>query len=242
MIDFHCHLDLYPDPEAVTRRAIESDAFVLAVTTTPLAWQGTNALVGAAKKIRVAMGLHPELVGKRAKEADILCERLTETKYVGEVGLDGSPPHQASFPVQVEVFDRVLSACSRAGGKILSVHSRGASAEVLDAIERHPTAGTVVLHWFSGSAQDLARAVRLGCWFSVGPAMVRGEKGRQLVARMPQEHVITESDGPFARQGDGPLFPWDVEKAVVQLAALWNVEADQADSIVMQNFRRLLGV
>ena len=39
MIDFHCHLDLYPKPSTVIREIAKRGTFVLAVTTTPKAWE-----------------------------------------------------------------------------------------------------------------------------------------------------------------------------------------------------------
>nr|WP_249038340.1 hypothetical protein [Paracoccus pantotrophus] len=44
MIDFHAHLDLYPDPHTVARECVVRDLYVLSVTTTPSAWSGTAAL------------------------------------------------------------------------------------------------------------------------------------------------------------------------------------------------------
>ena len=54
---------------------------------------------------------------------------------------------------------------------------------------------------FPALSRELSRAVDMGCWFSVGPAMLHGEKGRQLVLKMPRDRVLTESDGPFAQIG-----------------------------------------
>src|SRR3546814_10842246 len=68
--------------------------------------------------------------------------------------------------------------CRAAGGRVISLHSRRAAGEVLDAIESIRDAGTPILHWFSGTGRQLDRAIDLGCWFSVGPAMLRTEKGR----------------------------------------------------------------
>lgn len=48
-------------------------------------------------------------------------------------------------------------------------------------------------------ARELERAVALGCWFSVGPAMLAAEKARGLARAMPKERVLTETDGPFAK-------------------------------------------
>ncbi len=240
MIDFHCHVDLYPDPEAIIAQAREKGVYILAVTTTPLAWQGTKALIADAPRIRVALGLHPELVAERHGEVEQLCSGIANAKYIGEIGLDGSPPHRNSLALQRQVLDRILQACAAHNGRIMTLHSRGAATMVLDALESQPAAGTAVLHWFSGTRRELDRAVSLGCWFSVGPAMLQGEKGRSLVSAMPQDRVITETDGPFTRQGDAPLMPWDVDQAVSHLAHLWNIPSGEAAEIVETNFKRLL--
>src|SRR5438552_1595155 len=91
MIDFHCHLDLYSQPRDVVEECIVRGAYVLAVTTTPSAWEGTSALVAGASRIRVALGLHPELAQERKVELPLFDKLLSRTKYVGEIGLDGSP-------------------------------------------------------------------------------------------------------------------------------------------------------
>ena len=46
---------------------------------------------------------------------------------------------------------------------------------------------------------ELEEADRLGCWFSVGPAMLRSAKGRELTSRLPRGRILTESDGPFVK-------------------------------------------
>jgi TatD DNase family protein len=140
---------------------------------------------------------------------------------------------------QTYVFDHILSACQAAGGKIMTVHSRRAVTDVLDCLEAHQGAGVPVLHWYSGSQRELARAVGMGCWFSVGPAMLVGEKGRKLVAKMPQDRVLTETDGPFAALNGQSVFPWDVAKAVVALADLWAIDRGHVETLLQDNLRRL---
>ena len=226
MIDFHCHLDLYPAPESVVRECVSRGLYVLAVTTTPSAWKGTRALVGDAHRIRVALGLHPQLAGERKGELALFNALLPATRYVGEVGLDGSPELRAQWSDQTYVFEHVLSACQSAGGRIITIHSRRAVAEVLDRVETYPGAGVSILHWYSGGQRDLARAADLGCWFSVGPAMIRGQKGRELIARMPKDRVLTETDGPFATLDGKRAVPWDVAEVLSPLAELWGVETN----------------
>jgi TatD DNase family protein len=122
----------------------------------------------------------------------------------------------------------------------MSLHSRRASGAVLDGLEKFSDAGTPVLHWFSGSLRDLDRAVSLGCWFSVGPAMLAGERGRALAARMPRDRVLTESDGPFAQVNGEVLKPWDVEKAIHGLSRIWSLSPEEVTQAVDRNLQILL--
>ena len=239
MIDLHCHLDLYSDPVKVVATCKERGVYVLSVTTTPSAWEGTARLALRADRIRTAVGLHPQLAHERHAELRIFDRLLPLTRYVGEVGLDGAPEFKPHWDVQLAVFDHILGACSNAGGRILSIHSRRASAPVLDRLQTYRDAGIPVLHWFSGSRRDLECAIDLGCWFSVGPAMLRSRNGRSLAALMPRDRILTESDGPFAQEKGTPLMPWQVDRAVHILGELWSISPVQAQKAIRRNLRAL---
>ena len=240
MIDFHCHLDLFPDPAAVRDECERRAMYVLSVTTTPSAWKNTAALAADSKRIRTGLGLHPQLAHERAHELELFDRFVSETRYVGEVGLDGTPEFRKHWQVQLVVFEHVLEKCQARGGRVLSVHSRRASTAVLDRLERYGGAGTAILHWFSGSLRDVDRAVELGCWFSVGPAMLGSENGKKLVQRMPSERILTESDGPFAQLNGQAVMPWHVERAIHELSAIWLLPPAKVIKTIEDNLRSLL--
>jgi TatD DNase family protein len=239
MIDFHCHLDLFSDPRMLVSECERAGIYVLSVTTTPSAWQGTRALAPASAYIRTALGLHPELAHERHGELPLFDRLLVETRYVGEIGLDHSPGTEAHWPIQSRVLSHVLRSCQDAGGRIMSLHSRRSAKEVLDHLELFPRAGTPVLHWLSCSVRDLERAIAVGCWFSVGPTMLTSKKGSDLVSRMPRDRVLTESDGPFATFRDRQATPLDIAYAVPLLARIWNQNDAQVHDQLFGNFRRL---
>jgi TatD DNase family protein len=240
MIDFHCHLDLYENPFDVAAECRRRGLYVLSVTTTPMAWNGTRSLAGDASRIRTALGLHPQLVGERKNELALFDRLLSDAVYVGEIGLDGGPEYAASWADQVRVFEHILHSCSAAGGRVFSVHSRRATTPVLDSIACVEGAGRAVLHWYSGTKRELARAIDLECWFSVGPTMLRSAKGRALAAQMPRDRVLTETDGPFARTADGgPMFPWHADDAVDMLAEIWGLDPSNVRTMLTANLRKL---
>lgn len=240
MIDFHAHLDLYPDPQAVVTECSKQGIYVLSVTTTPSAWSGTAALVKPGSRIRTALGLHPQLAHQRKSELDMFDANLPDARYVGEIGLDGAPEFRKHWDDQLTVFNHILKACSLAGGRVMSIHSRRATAEVLDRLEAFPNAGVPILHWFSGNNRDLERAVSLNCWFSMGPAMLIAKKSRELVRHMPRERILTETDGPFAQVDGRSAMPWDAQRAVVQLADLWSMPVEGVEQELGNNLRSLI--
>lgn len=239
MIDFHAHLDLYPDPSAVAKECSAQGIYVLSVTTTPSAWKGTSALVVPGSRIRTALGLHPQIAHQRKSELELFDKYLPDTPYVGEIGLDGAPEFKKYWDDQIAVFEHILHGCTRLGGRIMSIHSRRATSGVLDRLEAFPNAGVPILHWFSGSRRELDRAVSLKCWFSVGPAMLLATKSRDLVSNMPRERILTETDGPFAQVEGRNAMPWDAKRVAVQLADLWKIPIEDVEQKLYSNLRQL---
>lgn len=150
LVDFHCHLDLYPDHAVAVQDADAAGVLTLAVTTTPRAWPRNHELAQRTKHVRAALGLHPQLVAERENEIELWDRYLSETRYVGEVGLDAGPQFFKSLDAQKRVFQHVLQRCAEAGGKIITTHSIRSAKAVLDLVEAHlpPERGKIVLHWF----------------------------------------------------------------------------------------------
>ncbi|MCE7798265.1 TatD family hydrolase [Sphingobium sufflavum] len=240
LIDFHCHLDLYPDPAATTRKAVEEGVYILSVTTTPSAFSGTSALAPAGSRIRTALGLHPELAASRWHELPLFHDLLPTVDYIGEVGLDGSPPHRDTLATQAAVLHEILDACAAAGGRTISLHSRGAAVMLLDMLEFEPLAGTFVLHWFSAKPAIIQRAADLGCWFSVGSAMMASRSGREAVNAMPIDRMLPETDGPFGMTQGVPLAPGGAGSVYHDFAELKGMSVKDAERLMTGNFRRLV--
>ena len=209
MIDFHSHLDLYPSPLEVAKEASKRNILTLAVTTSPRAWVATSRVIGDFPNIEIALGLHPEIADQKKSERDLLLEHVANTDFIGEVGLDGSPTHRSSFQLQVSILDSLLQECSAQGGRILSIHSRGAASQVLDLLDKYPNSGTPVLHWFSGSKSELDRAIDRGCWFTFGPAGTRTKSGLKILHYIPLNRLLPESVGPFAKLKGAHVMPWE---------------------------------
>lgn len=214
--------------------------FTFAVTTSPRAYLATSHVFAGHPTIHVGLGLHPEVAVRKASELPLLVELVAGSPLVGEIGLDGSSRFRNSLALQTDIFSSVVKECAKQGGRIMSIHSRGAEAQVLDILEKCPRAGTGVLHWFSGTLSQLRRAIEMGCWFSVGPAMLAFEKGRRLVGEMPPDRVLPETDGPFGQRLGNPLMPWEAGEIAVSLAKIWRTTSSENSDMFRANLKRLL--
>jgi TatD DNase family protein len=240
--DLHCHLDLYPDHAALIAECDREKVATLAVTTTPKAWSRNHALATHSSMVRAGLGLHPQLAEERADELALFEKLLPQARYVGEIGLDAGPKFYKSFDVQQRVFSRILRACSEHGNKILSIHSIRSAARVLDALEANlpPERGKAILHWFTGTPAEAKRAIEYGCYLSINPKMLQNPRHRTLVAALPSDRLLTETDGPFVKCGPRPIRPRDVSTVVNQLAAARDVKPADMAAIVVRNLRNLV--
>lgn len=241
-VDFHCHLDLYPDLNEAMARCDALRTATLAVTTTPKAFPRNRQIASRSEFVCVGLGLHPQLVAERAGELDLFERLLPETRYVGEVGLDAGSHHYRSFNTQKQTFRRILNLCAEAGGKVLSVHSVRAAKHVLDLIDECLPAhrGTVVLHWFTGSVAEVRRGVQMGCYFSVNERMLNTSTGRRVVDAIPDHRLLTETDGPFVERSGHPIPPADVQWAVRKIASVRGTSAQVVQTRIVENLQDVL--
>jgi TatD DNase family protein len=239
-VDAHCHVDLLPEWQQALHRMEEQAQYTFAVTTTPKAWLVERDLARDFRYVRVGIGLHPQVVRDRAAELPILERGIEETRFVGEVGLDGSQPHKNSMEQQSRILRRVFSICSEVGDRVLSLHSLRAAGATLDLVEetRVHERNTLVFHWFTGSSSELGRALELGALISVNAEMLRTSSGKACAKAAGSRRTLTESDAPFTKAHKLNHGVPDVQVALDGLAQCWT----QDSSDVARNIEHLAQV
>ena len=122
------------------------------------------------------------------------------------------------------------------------MHSVRSAKMVLDLVESHlpRERGQIVLHWFTGSKSEARRAVDLGCYFSINGAMLRNDRGRDLVSSLPSDRLLTETDAPFTQVDDRPTTPLDVGAMIDVLATLRQMTAEGLAKTICTNLRSML--
>jgi TatD DNase family protein len=205
-LDLHAHVEV-----GTAARDLEALGAVVFVATRSLD-EAASALTRSDSVTVWGVGCHPGLViAQDGFDGNRFRELLAQAAFVSEVGLDGG----SKVPIerQEKILTEILDATAETP-RIVSVHSAGATAGVLDVIEATGTPG-IVLHWWLGTVAETKRAVDLGCYFSVTPSMdvsSLGSAGAPLGRLLPEtDHPSGNRRGATTRQ---PGWTTDVESHV----------------------------
>ena len=239
MIDTHCHLDIYPDPLAIMRQSEQQGVYVVAMSTTPTRYLRFRPTIQKGSTIRAALGIHPLEAGQVTEsEWEIFIAHLSETSYIGEVGLDFSSEGLPSREQQIVVFRRILGAVD-GKGKVLSIHSRRAEGTVIELLEEF-SARPAIFHWYSGGNRVLDRILSSGHYCSCNPAMIRSQRGQSIVKQVPNDRLLVETDGPYINITNHPVVPSDVEVVYRYLSRLWDMSLEAVRELIYANFLRCI--
>lgn len=206
LIDTHFHLDLMGNMRTLIRGFRNADVGVIAVGTTPKAYEREKQFCSGVDNIRVGLGFHPQLVDERESEIDLFLGLVKTSKYIGEIGLDFNSGYIASKEQQLSNFRKIAKTCADEGNKVLSIHSVKAAGAVIDELEK---AGTFrnnmcIFHWFTGTAAERRRAIEAGAWFSINPRMLKTKSGRETIKAIPADRLLLETDAPFVMKIETP--------------------------------------
>jgi TatD DNase family protein len=105
-----------------------------------------------------------------------------------------------------------------------------------------PDNAKVVLHWFTGSSSEAQRAINLGCYFSVNAQMAANARTAKIVAALPCDRILTETDGPFAHTGGQPSRPINVANSLEAIAATRGDTVAEVEDFVRQNFAAVTSI
>ena len=63
---------------------------------------------------------------------------------------------------------------------------------------------------------------------------------REIVASLPLERLLTETDGPFTQVSGRSMRPKDVARVIPDLAALRGVTNEEVQKVLLANLRALV--
>ena len=243
LIDAHTHIDMFDNTTLPTALAeiAEHQIFTLSVTIDVAAYERAKQIAAHNPLIVPLFGIHPWEAHRFARDLDSLAPLLAESPMLGEIGLDFLLVKDKSlYPKQFEVFDYFLdTAVSQQ--KIVNIHGLGAETAVLERLEQFQPP-TPIVHWYSGPLNLLDRYLAVGTYFTFGVELLHSEKIEQILAAIPLDRLLTETDNPganqhFAHQAGTPAL---IQQITAKMARCRNLSAAQLDAQLNQNFTKLI--
>ena len=251
LIDSHSHIDdgsFDADRKQVLERARHAGVHAQIIpATTAASWAPIKALCEREAGLWPAYGLHPTFLdAHQPAHLNALREWIERERpiAVGEAGLDfwiedlDRETQQTYFEAQLEI--------ARDFELPVILHARKAYDAVTAALRRIGGLRGVV-HSFSGSAEQAQQLWKLGFHIGIGGPVTypRAQRLRGIVASMPIEHLLLETDSPdqplCGRQGrrNEPALLVDV------LATVAELRGESTDSVAdhtRRNTERLFGI
>lgn len=249
-VDMHCHLDLMANGPEVATEAAAIGLGILNASVEPRGFLATRDAYRNSPAVCCAAGLHPWWIDDGTcgvEDVDLLVQEIARTPYVGEVGLDYGKNHVASAPTQRDAFERIACACAEhpLPGRVLTIHAVRSAGDVLDILEGHGLTRSVacIIHWFSGTSDELARARKAGCLFSVNEFMLGTRRGREYARQIPVERLLLETDLPADRgPGSAEVVAASLERTLATIAELKGIDAERLGRQVCEHSCELLGL
>lgn len=248
MIDTHAHLcdsAFEDDLEAVLDRAREGGVQgIVAVGETLADAEANLAMAGRFPDfVHPAAGLFPTLVDEdQAVELEAwMRDRAVRWIAVGEVGLDWwKVQDDEGRAVQERIFRRFVDLATDLDVPV-NVHSRAAARPAIEKLIEWG-ASKVHLHAFDGRAAKAEPAVAAGFFFSVPPSIVRSKQKQKLVARVPLENLLLETDSPvLGADPEQRNEPAEVTTSVRAIAEIKGVAEEEVRQVTLENTIRLYG-
>ncbi len=248
LIDTHAHLcdEAFDDDrdEVVARARAAGVAAVVAVGET-LADAERNLELAAEHPgfVRPAAGLFPTHLDPpaAAELAELVRRHRDDLVAIGEVGLDyWKVQDEAGRETQRRIFASFVDL-SLELDLPLNVHSRSAGRQTIELLLERG-ARRVQMHAFDGRAAKALPGVEAGFFFSVPPSVERSAQKRKLVARLPLESLLAETDSPVL--GPDPERrnePANVVRSIRAIAEIKGLAVEEVVAAIERNTRRLYG-
>lgn len=237
--DTHLHLDLYKDREETIRYIEDSQSYTIAVTNLPVLYEKYQEKYKGLKYIRFAMGLHPQLLPEYKEQLLLMLKNIKRCRYVGEIGLDFMNADSEIQKMQMDVLAQIIKECNSVGNKVLSVHSRRATKQVMEIIGNRFN-GKVILHWFTGNLTEMNQAIKNGYYFSINSQMIKTQKGIKLIEYIPLDRILIESDGPFTKIVAQEYDVRCIDEVQQCVAEVKKISLEDIRKKLFNNFREIL--
>lgn len=197
--------------------------------------------------IYATVGFHPcdtyDLTEEHYEELEALAKH-SKVKAIGEIGLDYHY-EDTDKDKQFVAFRRQMALAEKLGLPVV-IHSREATQDTLEILKEFPKV-TGVVHSYSGSVETAQILLKMGYYLSFNGIVTfkNAHKAREVLATLPQDRVLIETDCPYlspephrGERNDPSLVPFVAAK----VAEIWGTTQEEVAKITYENGKRFYGI
>ena len=204
IFDSHAHYDdkqFDKDRDEVLGSMTSNGVGVIVNAASDLeSWNKTIELTEKYSFIYGTIGIHPSCrEDLNIENIEKIGQHLNRDKIVavGEIGLDYYW-NKDNHSLQKEMFIKQLGVARNHDLPVV-IHSREAAADTYNIIENHGADLNGVMHCYSYSAEQAREYVKMGYFIGISGVVTfsNGKKLKQVVAEIPLESILLETDCPY---------------------------------------------
>ncbi len=251
LIDSHCHLDYFNEPERgeIVARAIAAGVGEMVTIGTRLTRSDElRGIADSYPQVWCTVGIHPHNAAETSVPApESIAAESNHPKVIGigESGLDYFYD-KAPRDIQQESF-RAHCRAAQLSGLPLAIHARDADADIAAILREERDRGghfDFLLHCFSSGRGLAEAALELGSYVSFSGILTfpKSSEIRDIARDVPKERLLVETDSPYlapvpfrGKRNE----PGHVVHTARVLAEVHGMTAEAMADLTTANFRRL---
>lgn len=194
------------------------------------------------------LGLHPCDVKANFKEELATIEREIAQRKVYAIGEIGIDLHwdKTTLSIQKEAF-RLQIAWAKQLDLPIVIHCREAFDEIFEILcELKDEKLMGIFHCFSGTLEQAEKVISLGFYLGIGGVLTYKNSGLdQVVAKIPLEHLVLETDSPYltpvpfrGKPNESSYLIYVAQK----LADIKQISIEEIAEITTQNSKLVFGI
>ena len=245
LIDVHCHMNLYLNPNEVIQEAHQAGVEkIIAIAMSTLSQKRILDISENYDTVYPALGVHPEetKMNKNIElELDYITNLITSNQLklcaIGEIGLDHHFIKDTGlYPLQLKIFNLMLSLAQKLQLPI-NIHSKGAEQLIFDRLTSYEIPN-INIHWFSGPEKFLKLGIDRGYYFSITPAIKYSPAVKKTVTFVDIDHLLLESDGPVKYSGKTGT-PAMIREVLNEISSIKNMNVNDLEENIFSNTKKV---
>ena len=247
-LDAHTHADKYTDSQMVTvaKQCLAYNIKMLSVSMCIPSYYATLQLSKKYSFIIPSFGIHPWEASKYSDNLQQLDKFLTDSKYIGEIGLDKKfIKYTSKYTDQQKVFEYIVSS-KDVDNKFLNLHTSGAECDVFNTLEKY-SRNKFIVHWYAGDLDIMDKYLSMGGYFTIGVEVLFNKHIQEIAKRIPFDRILVETDNPSSyswlqgrESSDG--MPNLLFRVVDKVCQLKNIDKNELHMYLQINQNIVLGM